>query len=233
MILNQYIKDEIKKEALKSVPDECCGLIVDISGSLIVHPCRNISYNKTVHAVLNPMDYVHAAKSGEIVGYYHSHESKGVSFLDNLTAFNHDVYSIVYSWGSDKFYVIEPKLEEYLNVDFKIGENDCLELVKKYYKNRKNIDISSYNRDENWSKQNPNMILENYQKEGFISIDLKDIKEDDIILFNIDNIPSHLAIYVGNDFLLHHPRNNKSVISELTEALKRRICLILRHKNDI
>ena len=59
---------------------------------------------------------------------------------------------------------------------------------------------------------NPNYILNNFEKEGFYSIDFKNIKENDILIFNIYGIPCHLAIYMGNGLILHHPENDKSVI---------------------
>lgn len=229
MIFNNYIKSEIKKQALQDAPKETCGLIVSVSGDLIIHPCKNISYHSRNNCIINPLDYVKAARSGEIVGYYHSHENENLSFLDNLNAFNHNIYSIVYSWGYDKFYLIEPKLQEYLYKDFKIGENDCFSLIRNYYKNNKKINISDYNRDEKWAEKTPNIILDNFKKEGFVKVDYKDIKEDDIIVFNINGILSHFSIYLGNNFILHHPRNEKSLISEITEPLQKRIGAIFRY----
>ncbi len=231
MILSEEIKTQIREYCIKNIPKESCGLIVDIRGILTIYPCKNISYHSNEHAILNPLDYVRAAKLGKIVCHWHSHEHKGTSLIDNLNAFNHNVYSVIYSWKYDRFYVIEPKLEEYLNLDYKFGKNDCFELVRNYYKNELNILISNYDRYEKWELDKPTYILDNFEKEGFYKIKLNDIKLHDVFIFKIYNSPSHLGVYLENNFILHHPINEKSVISEITDGLKKRINCIVRHKD--
>jgi hypothetical protein len=78
-----------------------------------------------------------------------------------------------------------------------------------------NIVLNDYNRTEEWWNENPNLIIDNFKKEFGVEIDIKDIRENDVIVFNICGVPRHFAIYLGGDFILHHPINEKSVINEL------------------
>ena len=40
----------------------------------------------------------------------------------------------------------------------------------------------------------------------------------------------HIAIYLGDDLILHQPRGRESLIEKYSEALKRRKSYIIRHK---
>lgn len=230
-MLSIQIKKEIKEHALRTKPFECNGLILFNNNCYQVFRCKNLSYYPEDHAILSPLDYVMAEKQGKIVGYYHSQESDSPSLIDNYTAYYHNIYSIVYCLGSDKFYVIEPELKDFLNKDFNIGVNDCFSLVKNYYKNKLNIYINNYNRGEDWYIKTPKIIISNFEKEGFKRIKMEDIKENDIILFGEEDDISHLGIYLRNDMLLHHPRGAKSCIEHLNHLYKSKISLIVRHNS--
>lgn len=231
-ILTKEIKDKIREYAIKNKPYEICGLIIQVNDLLEMFPCKNISFHKEDSCMLNPLDYIVASTKGKIIAYVHSHKSKHLSILDNFNAFNHNIISVVYSYEEDEFYIILPELESYLNIAFEIGKNDCFELVRNYFYKKFTIDIGDFTRDENWYKINPNSIIDEYENRGFIKINTyNNIQINDVIVFNIDNIPSHMAIYLGNDLILHHPRKNRSEICEIGESLKKRICLIGRHKN--
>jgi len=231
-MLTNKLKSDIKNYALSNSTEEVCGLIISKDNNLEIFKCNNSSYHKTNFCILNPLDYIRAANTGKIVAHFHSHPGKEKpSFMDYLNATNHNIYSIIYSIGLDEFFIIEPKLKNYLNLDFHIGFNDCFELIRNYYKNELNISIPSYHRDNNWEKKNPNYILDNYKDGGFYKVDYKDIKINDVIVFNMGRVPQHLSIYLDNNLILHYPINDKSTISELTPELISRINIVLRHKD--
>jgi cell wall-associated NlpC family hydrolase len=231
MDLTDNIKKEMVAFANGHSPCEVCALLIEKDNKLSIFKCQNISPDKQNHAILSPIDYIRASKRGKIVAHFHSQKEKNPSLLDNINAFNHNIYSIVYSWYFHKFSIVEPKLKDYLNKDYQIGVNDCYSLVINYFKNELNINIKDYNRDENWYKKEPNPILENFKNQGGVPVSFGDIRKHDVIVFNISGVPSHFAIYLGNNFILYHPYNDKSIINELSDSLKKRIIVILRHKN--
>jgi cell wall-associated NlpC family hydrolase len=230
MITNE-LKFKIKEYSLLNKSEESCGLILNIHNSLDIYKCRNISYHKKNHAILNPYDYIKASKLGKIVGHFHSQPTGEISYLDYINASGHNLNSIIYIIDKDKFYLINPDKKDYLNLDYKCGVSDCYSLVRNYFKKELNIQLNDYNREDGWWKVNPNLILENFTKEDGIEVEFKDIKVNDILAFEIAGATCHFAIYLGNNFILHHPINDKSVIGELSEALIKRIKLVIRHKN--
>lgn len=230
-ILNDKLKKEIKDYALSNPQEEVCALIVKSKELYNLYKCRNISFHKKENVILNPFDYIKAAREGDIVAHVHSQPKGKPSFTDYINAINHNIHSIMYSINLDKFYIIEPKLKDYLNKDYICGESDCYTLVRNYFNKELNIQLNDYNRQEGWWEKEPNLILENFKRENGIEIEYKDLKENDLILFKLNGRPSHFSIYLGNNFILHHPINSKSLISEVTDSLKKRICIIIRHKD--
>jgi len=231
-MLTEYLKNEMRKYSLENSGKESCGLLVKTKEDIIFIKCKNMSHHKDNHCVLYPLDYIRASKLGKIVGHFHSQSDIEPSFTDYLNAYNHNIYSIVYSWKSDRFSIIEPELKNYLNLDYELGKNDCFELVKNYYKKELHISISEFKRYNKWELDSPTLITDNIEKEGFKRIKFKDIMKNDVIVFNIYGIPSHLSIYMGNYLILHHPENEKSIVSELSEGWIKRINCILRHKDN-
>jgi cell wall-associated NlpC family hydrolase len=231
-MLTEEVKLQIKGFSLQNSNEETCGLILLKDNKYIVYPCKNISYYKANHAILNPLDYVRASKIGRIVAHFHSHpESDKPSFMDYLSAVNHNLYSVIYSIKSNKFYIIEPKLSDYLNLDYKCGISDCYSLIRNYFNKELNIKINDYNREEKWWEKEPDLIINNIKNEGGIEVEYKDLKINDLILFSFNGALSHFSIYLGNDMILHHPVGDKSIISELNDSLKRRISKVIRHKD--
>lgn len=231
MFINNELKNEIKKYSLENKPNEVCGFILKKNNELVIYKGQNISNDKENFCVLSPLDYIRATKKGKVLAHFHSQKERYPSLLDNINAYNHNIYSIIYSWYYDSFSVIEPKLKDYLSRPYKIGESDCYSLIRDYFKNELNIKIKNYNRNKDWWKENPDLIIDNFKNEGGILVSFGDIKKNDLIVFEIGGYVSHFSVYLGNNFILHHPENENSVINELSEALKKRIALIIRHKS--
>lgn len=234
MELTTQIKSTIKKYALKEKPDEVCGLIISSGNFVSIYPCKNISSNKKVRFELSPLDYVRALDDGgnKVLGIFHSQENKNLSVLDVLNSMGHKIYSVVYSWKYDEFYEItnqHVKYKQYIGKEFEIGKNDCFSIIRDFYKKEYNININDYFRDDKWYKKNPNIIKENFEKEGGIEVKFEDIKEGDVIIFSF----GHFAIYLGENLILHAPRDKYSNIEYLNDSYKNRISLILRHKSKI
>lgn len=229
-MLTSQLKLEIKKHALSKKEEEICGLLIIKDNIIKFYKCENISYHKKNHCILNPLDYVRASEEGKVIAHVHSQPDRNPSFTDYLNAINHNLYSIVYSTKYNKFSIIEPKLKEYLNIDYDREANNCFELIRNYYKNELNIFITKYKMYNENEEDKFKYILSKYKREGFYKVNIEDIRMNDIILFNIARLP-HLSIYISNNFILHHPQDEKSIVDELSTGLKKRINIILRHKD--
>jgi len=230
-MLSDIIKQKIKEYALKDKPNECCGLIVSKGNVKFLFPCKNIASNKENYFEMCPHDYLKASRENKIIGMYHRQCNAGASLYDYIISYGHNIYSIVYSWKTDSFFEINSYLYKYIKYigkEFEIGKQDCFSLIREFYKNEYNININNYNRKDGWEKDNPNIIQENYLKEGFTETDLLNIKEGNIIEFG----NYHFGIYINNNLLLHHRRNKLSNVEPLNDEYKRKITHCYKYKNE-
>ena len=240
-MLNQELKLKIKSISLQTPQRECCGFVVSNGGEYHLFECANVSDNPTYHFLISSTDYIRATQSGKIIGIYHSHcldEVCEFSEYDKVISENHKLYSILYCIKLDKFLIYEPNgyKNVYTGKDFIIGKQDCFSLVRDYYKDL-HIQIKDYPRDDNWVNKTKHWYDIDFVNEGFLKVcgefDESLAKKHDVILFRlIPNVPhaSHAAIYLGNNLILHHPRNGYSLIENFNESLKRRAMMVVRHK---
>lgn len=230
-MLNRHIKNKIREYSLKNIPHESCGLIIEGNNGIFCYPCQNISFRKHEECILDPIDYIKASSLGKILAHFHSQPSAGPSLKDNLTCLEHNIFCIIYCWLNNQFFIIKPELEDFLLHEFEIGKNDCFSLVRKYYKNKLNIEINDYFRDVNWFNNNPNIILDNFKKEGFQLID-DNYKKNDILLFkNKDGYLTHMGICIGKDLILHQTNGALTKIENINidKLFKKKLILIIRH----
>lgn len=247
-MISDEIKVKIKAHSLKESPDECCGLLLlnkkDILESF---PCKNIAQDKENEFVVCQLDYLKAAMNGKIVGIYHSHciQDNSFSELDKQISHKLNLKNIVYILKRDSFEEYSPEnyYNKYVNKDFVIGVSDCLSIVENYYNEEFGIKIFHYERTADWDKDYPEFVKNKlaefcdsqnfdkfFEKENFVKIEgIENAKKHDIIVFKyLENYPSHFGIYLGQNHILHQPRNKKSIIEKLTDAEKRRIYCFIR-----
>jgi proteasome lid subunit RPN8/RPN11 len=232
-MLDNNQKEQIKEWAIKNNQEETCGLIYFSGNAINIEKCKNIASDKQNYFEIDPLQYLRISnnKKNKILGIFHSQLKGEPTPIDYMVARGHNYYSIVYSIENDEFYEVDKmsiKYKEYLYRPFVMGSNDCLGLIIDFYKNEYNISITNFIRDEKWYEKNPNIIINNIEKEGFKKIDFKDIRNGDIIIFSY----RHMGIYVEGDLLLHAPYNKKSVIERLTNESKRRIESVIRHNKN-
>ncbi len=236
-MFSNEIKLAVKQHALSEKPNECCGLIVAREDKIFTFPCRNTGENRGEHFVINIFDYLKATQTGTVCGFYHSQEDKVPSILDELNCNGHNMPSLIYSWKYDHFIELIPNndsFKKYLNRNFRNGTSDCFSLVRDFYQDKLNINIHSFQYVENWYEDNPNLIVQNIEKEGFYKVDIKEIKKYDIILFKIrGDFPSHMAIYLGKNLILHQLQDKKSCIEFLDSNWRKRIyCVVRYHETE-
>lgn len=233
-MLSLELKNKIKEYSLGVAPNESCGLLFQNNGKIDFFPCKNISKDKNKFFSLDPYDYLKVSRLGDIIGLVHSQQSGQPSELDLLISKVHNIKSYIYSLDYDKFIECgNSKLERYIGRPFEYGVNDCFSIVRDYYKNEYDIFINDYKRKEGWFEENPTIILDNFKKEGFIKVDVKNLNKGDLLLSNYkeNDRPRHFMIYLGQNEILHHPRGRLSVIESLKDSQIRRISLVLRHKD--
>ena len=242
-MLSNSTKETIKKHALKETPKECCGVLIEGEGNIVAFPCRNVSEKPEKHFSILPTDYLKASNKGRVKGIYHSHNSTNDKFSPNdiLNSKGHNLPFVLYCSPKDSFSTFDPKKSKTFWYDkvFKIGETDCYTVVKEYYKDL-GIELKGENNLGNdWHRKNPELIQQlfdlNKNNPDLPIMELPptaSLRKHDVIVFQFVKGagPNHVAIYLGNGEILHHPRNKFLCIQELNKTLSKTIFKIYRHE---
>lgn len=230
-------KSEIRKEALKTPSTEACGLIIKKNDGFSVFPCRNEAADKNHKFIINQKDFLKGSLLGEIRAVYHTHVNANAnfSFLDKINCLHHGYDFLLYFLKNNSLFSLktDKAWAEYLEKTFTYGQFDCYNVVRKYYKTELNVDLPEINDYEEKFKEwkNENLFKEFYQKYGLRDgNDINQLRKHDILLFNFYKsfMPPHFAIYLGNGYVLHHPRNGFVQI-ELLGPMTNKIICYLRH----
>ncbi|QDP66372.1 MAG: putative tail tip assembly protein K [Prokaryotic dsDNA virus sp.] len=98
-------KSEAEWHANKTLPNECCGLVVNGS----YWPCRNIADNPTEAFAINPYDYAMAMNSGNIQAVVHSHPKGGAPSKNDQKACKYtNIPWYIYDVLNQKWFTINP-----------------------------------------------------------------------------------------------------------------------------
>ena len=242
MKLSETVKNIIKNHALESYPDECCGFVVDYRAENKALRCKNFSQFPKKHFSISPKDYLKISKSYQIKAIYHSHPEGEESFspYDLINSNGHLLNYIMYNVKNDNFTFYDPrKNKTFIDYsEFKIGVSDCYTFVQKYYKRIGiNLKDSDYSRSDDWHQEKPNLS----EEIAALNKDVKKIpvssefKKYDILLFEMlkGKTANHVGIYLGNNTIIHRPRNKFVTIEALSERRKNKISTIYRHEQFI
>lgn len=179
---------------------ECCGFVIDNKTYM---PCKNISPTPTEAFEISPDDWIQAETIGEITAIVHSHPagqpilSEADQIYQQQTAVD---WWIVCDNQIHKFRFIKPLLGR----EFEHGKTDCLTIVRDAYM-LAGIDLPNYERQDDWWHNGQNLYLDLLPKNGFERVNAEDIQEGDIILVCLGSeTPNHAAVYIGNQYILHH-----------------------------
>ena len=194
------MKTQIINHAISCGENECCGFVID---NKIYMPCTNISPTPTETFEISPDDWIQAETIGEITAIVHSHPN-GLPILSEADQIYQQQTGVDWWLVCDnqihKFRFIKPLLGR----EFEHGKTDCLTIVRDAYM-LAGVDLPDYERQDDWWHNGQNLYLDLLPKNGFERVDAEDIQEGDIILVCLGSeTPNHAAVYIGNQYILHH-----------------------------
>lgn len=194
------MKTKILNHAKKCGENECCGFVIDNKTYM---PCKNISPTPTETFEISPDDWIQAETIGEITAIVHSHPN-GLPILSEADQIYQPQTAVDWWLVCDnqihKFRCIKPLLGR----EFEHGKTDCLTIVRDAYM-LAGIDLPNYERADDWWHNGQNLYLDLLPKNGFERVNAEDIQEGDIILVCLGSeTPNHAAVYIGNQYILHH-----------------------------
>jgi proteasome lid subunit RPN8/RPN11 len=216
-LLNNEGLERISAIAKKEYDDgkkECCGLIL-LDGS--IKECVNKDSDPTLNFAIDSRVYSRAENKYGVKAIYHSHTNGNMEFtasdvdLANRTQKPVMLYDVVHN----RFSAIDPSGDtELIGRDFCYGIYDCYSLIRDYYKQVKGVEIPNYHRSSDelvWDKVEWDWIDSQYQLVGFREVPSPE--QGDVLAMSIGNNArgiNHLAIYMGDNTLLHQLAKRKS-----------------------
>lgn len=215
MIDLKRILPAITNHAKSEYPKESCGFVYLMSGNVSIFqrdtsqwyfPCENIHPNPTEHFTISPDDYLYCYERGDILAVVHSHPDGNLTpSKDDINGlFNSDVPWIIADCeGNFKFL---RSILPFTGRQFDFGAVDCYTLIRDVYM-LAGDDWTDYHRSREFWKEGQNLYLDNIERHSF-RVDVNpdfELKPLDLILICAGSeIPTHGAIYIGENMILHH-----------------------------
>jgi len=197
-------------------PKESCGLLLNVRGKEKYFPCQNLSITSHQCFIMNPEDFVTGDSLGEIIGIVHSHPTTPpvASEADKISCEQSNL----------PWYIVNPKTEtwgEYAPSGYKPdmiglpwvwGVSDCWSLVRRYYKEKLNIELRDWERPTTPEEFQDDPMFERCAKDtGFVELKKDEkLKNNDLLFMSIGAVGlNHVAIFVNGD-VIHHLRDRLS-----------------------
>ena len=174
----------------------------------------NLNSHDTHSFNLNDSNFNQIYFNKEIISIYHSHIDKDPtpSNLDIEISKSFKLPSLIFSTESKQSFLYYPDNyvpEKLKNRIFIPLFQDCVSFVKDFYLIELGINLAP--QIYNWSRPRrmQNETLINSIKTCFYEVELNNITNNDIILFNpsVGNI-FHMGIYTEDEYVFHHPFQN-------------------------
>lgn len=120
---------------------------------------------------------------------------------------------------------------EYRGRDF--NGVDCFGLVYLVFREEFNVYLPDFTYEETWYKQGRNYIEDNLGKVSWYIVDPPYKKFDGLIFYLASRkIANHIALYVGNNKILHVYEGEKVHIDRLDNYWLSRLYKVVRYKDN-
>lgn len=123
-----------------------------------------------------------------------------------------------------------------LGRQFELSRFDCFTMVSDFYLKNYGISITNYARPKDWSSDDIDIIGQSYPREGFSKVQdwsIATLQPGDLLAMAIGSSKAnHLAIYIGQNKIVHHLMYQLSREEILRDFWRKSVCYVLRH-NDV
>lgn len=210
------IETALRKAAEEAYPQEACGVVLKIGRKAEIVQCRNVAQDPVNYFVMDAEDYANAADRGEVVAIWHTHTDRSAepSEADKVGVENSGLqwYILAINKTEEGFTFEGPTLTEptgfempYIGRPYVFGVMDCYSLVRDYYKREFGILLGDGPRIEFWWRSGQDLLKKGAEEQNLIVQINQEPQIGDLFLMTTEgNVPNHVAIYIGDDMILHH-----------------------------
>jgi cell wall-associated NlpC family hydrolase len=178
---------------------------------------------------------------GEVIGVWHTHPEKPARASDadirgcndsELPWYILGVYKEDQSFRFSDLITVQPMGDDvpYVGRPYIPNVHDCYTLAQDYYRREFGLVLGSYENIEDWWLKGENFLADYYEKEGFERVSGEPATGDAMLIQSGAKVPNHVAIYVGDDRILHHSRSRLSKHDTYAGYWKDHTIFHLRHK---
>ena len=218
----------MRQLAEQAFPFEACGLIAAKGRKTHLISCENISDDPRNNFQISHLKWNEVVEElgMEVVGVWHSHVNEPAmpSVADKmgceLTALPWFITAIyqnevgVFTHTAPELLTPEGFTLDYEGRPYVFGVMDCYSIVREYLKREHDIalDFKGECRIPDWVKKGHNFFVDNYAEQGFERLSSGvEPKPGDLFLIQVTSRhPDHIAVYVGDDMILHHQHGRLS-----------------------
>lgn len=237
--MNENTKQDALEHAKSVFPAEACGLVVIVKGKERFWPCRNISPVANDQFAIDPVDYAAADEAGEIVAIFHSHVyiNAEPSQADLVSCEVTGLKWYILSLPTEVWNEFEPSGYEAPLVGrvHSWGSLDCWTIVWDWYKREKGVELLNVPRTRDFWRDGTDILGSNYKKAGFRDLEEgEELEVGDVILMQTGDtvVPNHVALYIGDDQILHHAEGRLSSRDVYGGWYKKHTVKVVRYAHD-
>lgn len=231
--MNDIIRAEALAHAREDDPREACGLVVVIKGRERYVRCRNLSPTPD-NFIMDPADYAAAEDLGTVVAVFHSHP------VTPPTPSQADL--VACEQTGLPWYIVNPKTGQWgecrpsgykpplVGRQYAWGIMDCWTCVRDWYAETWGLELPDWKRPtpDDWDRHP--MFDDCWSEAGFRPVALEDIQYGDALLLSLNNHRNnHVAVYVGEQMILHHLQGRLSSRDVLGGYYLKQVSRVLRH----
>lgn len=125
------------------------------------------------------------------------------------------------------------KFEHLLGKAYCPQKQNCYTLVREFYADNFQIDLKDYPFPIDWDSNQLDIVPRIADAVGAFKVEewsMKALRPGDVLCLAINsNNPNHLAVYVGNNTLIHHLWLQLSKAEVLRDFWRMSTCYLLRH----
>lgn len=213
----------IRKHAEEEYPNESNGLVVG-GGNYI--RCRNLADDPKLNFKLPQDIWARFRALGNVRAVVHSHPDG--HYYPSLADQIGQLSMPTIPWGIVQvlrtqtrgpfFWGDTVPIQSIEKRPWIMGVYDCYGLVRDYYRTRLDITIPNRPRENQWwtDPKQKDLLLRMYKTDGWVDIPdwRRNVRKHDVFLIQLPgfDVPTHCAVYLGNNLAVHHRWDRLSVI---------------------
>lgn len=214
MMFGPQVEKDAKAHAVREYPNECVGFVVD--GHYVPQinkaddTTNDFAVDNAVFRALKPEAIIHShiyphMKLVPTKSDMRGQMDTGIPW--GITLASHEGATPILWWGD---HLLSSSL---IGRQFVSGVFDCFSLARAYFKQRLDVYVRDFPRDEDWDRTEDRVLIEdNFARLGFVPVDRATARPHDVLLIGIPmkGPANHIAVLDEEGLMVHHLRDQLS-----------------------